>query len=66
MPELRAFAESVDLSETLAFVEKNFMDEYAARAGDEGANSLDSSTDYNEAWAKHSAASGGTKASSPA
>ena len=35
---------------TLAFIEKNFMDDYSAEKGEGGHNELDSSTQYAEAW----------------
>jgi len=50
MDELRSFGETVDLTQTLAFIEKNFMDDYSAEKGEGGHNELDSSTTYAEAW----------------
>lgn len=51
MQDLRDFAQTVDISETCSFIEKNFLDDYID--GDSaGYNSLDSSTNYHEAWSK--------------
>lgn len=60
MPELRAFADSIDLDATLTFIEKNFMDEYA-QSEHEGGTGEASSDDYNAAWAQHTASAGSSE-----
>lgn len=52
MPALVDFAATVDMDETMRFIEMNFMDDYSSREED-GGNSLDTSSQYNEAWAKN-------------
>lgn len=51
--KLKAFAQTVDISETLKFIETNFTDDFVNNKGDhahEAVNSLDSSLPYHQAW----------------
>ena len=49
MEELKDFGDSLDLQPTLQFIEKNFMADFHA-ADTDGYNTLESATQYQEAW----------------
>jgi hypothetical protein len=49
MKELKDFGDSLDLQPTLQFIEKNFMADFHA-ADTDGYNTLESATQYQEAW----------------
>lgn len=51
--KLKAFAQTVDISETLKFIETNFTDDLVNSIDEHGhqaVNSLDSSLPYHQAW----------------
>jgi hypothetical protein len=51
MKNMQAFAETVDMTETLKFVDENFSYDSLSCASDAGSyNAIDSSSDYHSAW----------------
>jgi len=58
MPELRAFGEQLDISETLSFISKHFNDDYEGDSA-AGGGVLDST--YNDAWTTAAASASASK-----
>lgn len=52
VPELKAFAENVDLRSTFRFVDDNFCDDFTTSDDCMPFNALDSASSYHDAWAR--------------